>query len=424
LESEKHPQLEGQFRCWFTFIGSDPASHAEYRRKLSLRKAPEAVFKKTVPKTDPVFLALIDPDDSRRRELKSHCEKNMKQSRVLEFSSWDQFMMRIDPMTSDAQQKVAAWTGENPVGFVLDPTGKQIQSFDPPHSETTVFLGMRGKDLKDLDFQRLIPEVSLAMWTKMISKRKASPGLEAVIQLKTSLGFFLVKVTALTEVRNAKGQLTGLRVVLAKAQIQEKATWYQQYFALKEPIHGIICPYDNIKAGGQSWTELREGIKKKSKVDPMIMGFTDNPLADEKIRDLPEFVSDVICIQHDRTELMRKLSVFLNRPMDENFRYFQITDATRVALPIQLVELSESCLIMKYNHTLPIGGFRKFVLPKATGGEVLEYLATCNYNEVDKNDKHIVNNYFIFFGITDAYLKNIRVWMRDNYASAKEKAAG
>lgn len=423
-KTEKHPELEGQFRCWFTFIGSDPTAHAEYRRKLSLRKAPEAKFKKAVPRTDAVFLALIDPDDARRRDLKSHCEKNMKQSRVIEFSSWDQFMMRVDPLSTESQQKGTAWNGENPVSFVLDPGGKQILSFDPPHSETTAFLGMKGKELKDLDFQRLIPDVSLAMWTKMISKRKVSPGLEAIIQVKTAHGFFLLKCDQMTEVRNAKGQLTGIRIVLKKPQIQEKATWYQQYFTLKDPIQGVICPFESIKAGGQSWTVLRESVKAKSKVELMVMGFTENPLAEEKLRELPEFVSDVICFQHDRTELMRKLCVFLNRPMDENFKYHQITEATRVALPIQLVELSESCLIMKYNRTLPIGGFRKFVLPKATGGEVLEYLATCNYNEVDKNDKNIVNNYFIFFGITDAYLKNIRVWMRDNYAHAKEKAAG
>lgn len=423
-KTEAHPQKEGEYRCWFTFLASDPTAHGDYRRKLSLRKAPEAKPKLGPIKSDPFYLAVIDANDVRRREAKAHFEKNVKGSRVIEFTSWEQFLMRVDPLMAEGNQKTAAWNSEASIAMVLDPSGKQILSFDPPLGETTSFLGMKGNELKNLDFQRLIPEVSLPMWTKIVVKRKVVAGLEAIIQVKSAHGLFILKCLQITEVRNDKAQLTGIRVVMQKASVQDRAAWYQQYFVLKDPIQMAICPAEIIKNHRAVWDQILPTIKKRFNHDLMVMGFSETPVADSDLRDLPSFVHEIFYVQHDRTEMTRKLCLFLGRALDENFKYHQISDVARVASPIELVELSESGLVLKYNRPLDIGGFRKFVLPKATGGPVLEYLGNCNFNEVDKSEKEVVLNYFVFFGITDAYLKNIRVWMRDNYAHSKEKAAG
>ena len=51
----------------------------------------------------------------------------------------------------------------------------------------------------------------------------------------------------------------------------------------------------------------------------------------------------------------------------------------------------------------------------------MDYHANCNFTEELKEQKGTFVHHFVFFGMKDIYLKNIRLWVRDNYIQNKSK---
>lgn len=423
---EQHPEFKEEYRCWFTFFGSESVSHSEFRRKLVLLKAPEIKIRKEDSAATQNHIALIEGNVIKRKELKTALEKNFKSIQVVEFSHWDDFAMRIDPLTFEANQKAESWSGEETLSLTLETTGHNITAFDPPLPEGKKFLGLTTAEAYAADFLKMIPEVSQPSWLKHFVSKKTAPGIDSIFQINSAHGKFLVKCTQISEVRSDQNLLTGLKFVFQKPSIDEKKNWHNKMTVLKEPIDLIFSQAEHInRQDPKSWAGILELLQKKSGKEVTVIALTENTADDSIFRTLPSWVHDIYFHQLDRIELMRKVALFLSKPSDESFKFFDVKQEIRVANPVALTQLSETHLVMKYHRPMSYGSYRRIVLPKVTVGEaMLEYLATCNFSEPDPSDKNIHLNYFVFFGIRDLYLKNIRVWIRDNYALEKGKAAG
>jgi hypothetical protein len=92
----------------------------------------------------------------------------------------------------------------------------------------------------------------------------------------------------------------------------------------------------------------------------------------------------------------------------------------KTANPVSVSEISEAGFVMTYYRSIGVGSFREIVLWQPYEIGTPELLATCNF--VEELGTNNFKCHFVFFGISDHFLKHIRVWIRDNYIHSKEGA--
>lgn len=420
-----HPEIPGEYRCWFTFLGTSPENHQDYRRNLALLKLPEiSVFKqndlKKLDSENKIQIVIMDYEDERRAILKQAVQSHFKHVHIFELESFEQLSHLIDPFSSDLNQKYDSWTGDQDLKIRLDLAGQKILKFEPALSDGKRFLGLTQAEWIPVDFQTSISSLSEAVWLKMMVQRKP-PASDVLIQLKNSTGQYLVKCTQISVIED---DTLGPQIELTfrKASVDEKKKWHEKSGELSHPIHAILAADLTIPLiEVDSWLALSNSHKQRFGTDWVVSIYSEEPPSEESLRSLPLWIDDYFILHAEKMHWLRKLNLFLKVEFDSNFKFFLSNLEIRVANPIEIQEISETSLIIKYHRAISLGSFRRFVLPTASGGEVRDYLANCNFSEVNPANKDEHLNYFVFFGITDTYLKNIRIWMRDNYVQMKEK---
>jgi hypothetical protein len=199
-----------------------------------------------------------------------------------------------------------------------------------------------------------------------------------------------------------------------------------------KPIHAILLNIDYFSPtnGITIWTRIQEQVQqfnerfKLLNPKPKIILTSTHDVQDDRLRSWSGLVTDIILVPVDRPYLNKRLVTLFPeiQPRQEAIEILSTgtKEVIRVANPIELTSISEASLTMKYYRPISFHSFRRFSLPSINGGETLELLASCYYNE--KKDKEFINH-FVFFGITDKYLKYIRKWILERYIASKESAA-
>jgi hypothetical protein len=142
------------------------------------------------------------------------------------------------------------------------------------------------------------------------------------------------------------------------------------------------------------------------------------------LRQYASIVTDFFYKPIDRTYFIYKLYTFfpeLKSPKEPiTIQTNKNEETLFTANPVQIAEISEAGLMMQYYRTISVGSFRDFVLwqPYEVGAPRL--VATCNYCE-EAQQEGVYNVHFVFFGMTDYFLKTIRIWIRDTYIQGKER---
>lgn len=420
-KSEDHPQIPGQKRCWFTFFGTESQSHSEYRRKLNQLK-PSDWREALASQKKNSQAALISSNEAPRRELKEKISSYAQALSWKEFNTWSDFHSFVDPISFEGQQKEQSWSGEQSLTVFFEASGKKILSTEPLLEGKPLF-GYNFSELTQMDFLKLLDEVSLKTWMKLIVQKKIPMGPDPLFLVAGKEGKHLIKAISFSEEVGGDG-VHHFKLIFSKADMNDKLDYYSEQETLKDPLGLVIIDQVIVQSVAKEvWDNFQEVYKKKFGQDIQWVILTESQIEETKLRETRSGVLDIHQSGVDFLLLARKINFFLGQNFDENFKFFASNSPLSVANPIEIHELSESGLVMKYYRPISPGSFRKFVLPKASGGKVLEYLAACNYSEPDSSDKTTQLNYFVFFGITDAFLKNIRIWIRENYAAEKEKAA-
>lgn len=204
-----------------------------------------------------------------------------------------------------------------------------------------------------------------------------------------------------------------------------------------KPIHGVIVNADTVLSGQglATWTQVIAQIEAFNqsrfalgeKAKPKLILSSYNEVSEEKLRSCADLVSDIIYTPVDRPYLNKRLVTLFPeiQPRLEAIDILRVNtdEIIRVANPIAVTSISEAIITMKYYRPISFHSFRRFCLPSSREGEEkLELLGTCIYHE--KKDNYFLNH-FVFFGITDKYLKYIRLWILERYIAAKEaKSSG
>lgn len=144
----------------------------------------------------------------------------------------------------------------------------------------------------------------------------------------------------------------------------------------------------------------------------------------DEVREIAQWAKEIFFTPLDKLYITKKLvsehSAFTNKtPVTIASLKEQTT--LKVANPVEISQISEAGLVMKYYRAISIGAFREFILWRPEENETPEIIGTVNFHEQDKGGQEFYYNHFVFFGMRDHYLKHIRLWLREAYIKQKEK---
>lgn len=200
----------------------------------------------------------------------------------------------------------------------------------------------------------------------------------------------------------------------------------------QKPIHCLVLNADTFNPSHSiaTWTKIQDQITTANmgfrivNPKPKIILASNHEISEVKIRELSNFVDEIVYTPIDRPYLNKRIVTLFPeiqpRQSDLEIMSTKTDEIIRVANPIEITSISEACLTMKYYRPISFHSFRRFCLPPNHSGPEIELLASCYFNEKKDN---VYINHFVFFGITDKYLKYIRKWILERYIASKESAA-
>lgn len=179
----------------------------------------------------------------------------------------------------------------------------------------------------------------------------------------------------------------------------------------------------------ERWQSIAETLKKQFAAPPTLTGATEffiasrKTFSDQEERALGQVTRDIFYQPFDFLYMAKKIQVrFPGLVPDEKIEFptTKFPLVAKAATPIEMSEFSEAGIVMKYYRPISTGAFRQFVLWLPHELNLPELPATCNYHEESKSQKGLYFNHFVFFGMTDHYLKHIRRWILQNHVQSKE----
>lgn len=154
------------------------------------------------------------------------------------------------------------------------------------------------------------------------------------------------------------------------------------------------------------------------------IGLAHKTPSDEEYRRLAPLVVDIVAIPVERVTFYKKIAVLfpqmkLADPMTISTHPW--VENLDVGQAIEILQISEVGLALRYERELPLNTFRRFVLwiPREVGLPVLTGRVFKCEKDPANAGKFIIH--FVFFGMIDHEIKHVRLWIRDNYIKAKQK---
>jgi CheY-like chemotaxis protein len=223
-----------------------------------------------------------------------------------------------------------------------------------------------------------------------------------------------------------KAPLTPAPTPDAAVSSNEDSQPKQKLAPLPSRIDLILCDEVGFEEGAlERWQKVRETIAGRfqtTKVPLVMLSSRVRPTNAQ--REIAAYVDDIFIRPLDPLSFIRRIKLLMpelacKKPLE--IGTVKCDEKIQSASPIQVEELSEAGLVLKYYRPIEVGSFRKFILWREAEVEIPELLGACNYRvEGGAEGNHL--SHFVFFGVTDHDLKHIRKWLLDNYIKDKEAA--
>ncbi|QDK38096.1 hypothetical protein [Bdellovibrio sp. NC01] len=179
------------------------------------------------------------------------------------------------------------------------------------------------------------------------------------------------------------------------------------------------------------WDQISDYLKERHKRAgqemkelPSLFMISRKKVPLDEIREIGKWTKDIFFTPLDKGYIAKKLtneqSRFANK-IPVTIASLKELSVLKVANPVEISQISEAGLVMKYYRAISVGAFREFILWRPEETETPEIIGTVNYTEEDRGGKEFFHNHFVFFGMKDHYLKHIRLWLREAYIKQKEK---
>lgn len=162
----------------------------------------------------------------------------------------------------------------------------------------------------------------------------------------------------------------------------------------------------------------------KNSEPPDLFLTSKKKISSQELLHIGTWVRDIFLIPLNQSYALRKLAFLYPHLVCKNdisLAIKEVEGPLKVAHPAQALQISEAGVIVRYDFGLQIGDFRRFSLWRGDSIPYSEILGTVNFTEEKVDEKGFLNH-FVFFGIRDKQLKNLRIWMRENYVKEKKSA--
>ncbi len=429
IRCEPHPEYPDEFRCSFSFFGAD-TNQLNAIRKLA--KNPSAEVTDILSSQNPtphriLNIALLDADSTQAENLKASLLRTFEQISVKTYSNPSDFLTEQLPeeFLKNVQLKRFVNTTES-FDMVIDATGNKLVGFDRVNEKEFTLLGKIPKDI-------LFQNGFLIKGFNEVDKRKLKEIVAGTFEISAEnhiFKFHHLNDTYYLELKSAErkrlDKFGGLVFVLQWQELtKDQAIAYLVHEKKNSgSVDSIIIHADLL---GSNWDGLLQYFSKINHETPAPTLFVINAKAQSDLakRKYGPWIEDIFLAPFDRSYLLKRflISFPLLKTLESiHIPSIRFREQIKVANPIEVTELSEAGLVLKYHRPLPLGAFREFVLWREHEVGTPEIVATCNYVEPDEADKTKQKCHFVFFGMTDAFLKHIRVWIRDSYVHSKQKS--
>jgi AmiR/NasT family two-component response regulator len=165
-----------------------------------------------------------------------------------------------------------------------------------------------------------------------------------------------------------------------------------------------------------------EALKAMFKPDIVSILFIDKPVTDDQFKELLPVYRDIFRQPLDRSYFYKKIKILLpDLQCVEASDVINISSSEKLKAT-NLVKLSEICelyLIFAYHRELPKQSYREFAFITEDENQMIQLPAFCSFTqkaaaEPGKSGVSFTHQ-FTFWGTTDHYLKQIRLWLLHNY---------
>lgn len=165
-----------------------------------------------------------------------------------------------------------------------------------------------------------------------------------------------------------------------------------------------------------------EALKAMFNPEILPILFTDQPVTDEQFKELLPVYRDIFRQPLDRSYFYKKLKTLLpDLQCAEIPEVINITSNEKLKAT-NLVKLSEICelyLIFSYHRELPKQSYREFAFITEDENQMIQLPAFCSFTQKAAAEPGSsgtsFTHQFTFWGTTDHYLKQIRLWLLHNY---------
>lgn len=215
------------------------------------------------------------------------------------------------------------------------------------------------------------------------------------------------------------------------ADLSDKDTVRKQQ--LPDTIDIIFADYEIFEfEKHKRWEQICDNIQARSEK----MGVTSNIIPDlyliskkdlqmDTMKELSSWVKDALFCPLDKNYFSKTILSQYSTLLNKNkiaIGSVRDTNPIKAANPVQISQISEAGLVLKYYRALSIGSFREFILWRPQELDTPEIIGTVNFTEKGEGQDDYFMNHFVFFGMKDLFLKHIRLWLREAYIRGKDQS--
>ncbi len=447
FSTRRDPKIPGNYLCFFSFFGIQPEQLMHYRRKLRERRK-EIRFYDTGYDRNKIpaairHVAVIDRNSANAQLVAETLSANYLNLKTYAYSSYAQFLKAVSgSAVSTIPERAELPEGTEPITafngtqltLIISPDGGDLLRTEPEVRPESVFCGVSLEELEGTNkWLDLLISSDRAEWDEFLLTLQRGHKAQSILYFKNIIGELHAILIKGENARTNDADGRALRLDLRELNIEE----VQMENERRHKEHTVFPQVDAIYIDALSikdfapWYEgLREILKRgnlligeKLPVCLMVEDKAKIKLEEYRINSVADFIYKPV----DRRFLAAKAAVLITDLVasnDDNVDLsFTPADApAKIAKEVHLNEVAEFGFQIKSSIPFREDIFLRFFSPlflDETGDGVLGRCTTCT---ADPNEKDSFGCFFTFFGVTDAQLKHIRNWIREDYVSKKDEA--
>ena len=432
FESKPDPTKPEEFICSFAYFALLPEQISAFRKKIKHAKPEQHyAYDWTLGRQDSKRLnrafgvVIIDEQEQQAKDLAEALKRKFTNIQIAIYKNAVDFTLDLDPKLAESmmdKQTIKALPQGKEITFVFDPLGNQIVDFIKSTKDKVVLFNSPEEDLKTPTFwSKALGAEMLNTWKEWIAKPS-----NQILVVKHQIHTYYMQLVALEQDKGNKQ----LKVKMGELTPEQKNEYLKSHSKIPKVTDAVLVSQSYIKTdSSEYWTKIKVLLKERASVahpnlDSLLFILAAKDYSDVDRRQLSTFVRDIFFKPLDRHYISLKLKLFfpeVSVPKDDvQPNTIAQSEEINIASPVVVSEMSEAGLVMQYYRAISLGAFRGFVLWVPYEVDAPKPIATCNFTE-ESSQKGEFNHHFVFFGMTDQFLKAIRVWIRENYIHSKEK---